>query len=536
MSRTSGSDSDTGMRQGWLAGIRWEHAILAALILGCLLRLIHFGFGRMLWLDEAMVAINLEARSGAELLAPLDFRQIAPTGWLLMVDGFASVLGSYEYGARLPSLLAGLLSLLVFFKLSKAEFSPPVAFISTLAFAVAFMLVYFSAELKPYAFDVLLWTLTAAIALRLERRQQASVAALVVLSLVFILGAAFTFSAPAIIGGIGAVLILRLWTMGERRSAAIVIIGACLAGALYLALAVNFYQQQVEYGGLNSGDMGVYFDKLYAPFPPTSLSDLVWYPQLVNDTAGALFGIDSAYIFIVLSVLGGVSLARSRGWTAALLLAPLCVSVLLSALHIYPIMPRLVLYFIPVSILLSCYAIESLCKQVPHLTLPIVVAAIALMSIGSIGLYRYENTFNPRASDKDLSTELETIARLKQAGDVVAVTTWSIPVYLLYRHSYGLQDASWAIVDHADCLVKAPLKLENGTTVWLIKGRFDGAGLPSHSPRESVDEITVTVVQDRLDQVRLVSPSERVDDAPSCPRPRQVEPWLAGGTAPLGAR
>ncbi len=520
------------------ARLTWEHAIFAALLMGCLLRLVHFGFGRMLWLDEVMVAINLEVRDGAQLLTPLDFKQVAPAGWLLMVDGFASLFNNYEYGARFPALLAGLGSLLIFYRIARAEFSPPVAFVAVFAFSISYMLVYFSAELKPYAFDLLLWAITASIALRIQRDGQVPTMALGVLILVFVFGGAYSFAAPAVVGGIGGVLILKNVMERKYRIAGLLVAGAVLSAIIYLFLALSIYQQQVELGGLSEGGMGHYFNRLYAPFPPTSLGDLVWYPQFVNDTMGALFGVESAYVFIALAVFGSVALMRKNAWTFAIVIAPIVVSFILSAAKIYPIMPRLVLHFVPIIILLSAYAIEVVYRQAPRLILPIVLGLCLLVSIGSFGWFRYENTFTPWNSDKSLHSELETLAQKVGQDDLVVVSEWSMPGYLFYRHKYGLNDTAWVIVSDLDCLSGLDTVLEDAATIWLVKGRFEEAGLERQLPYQGslagtdATWFSIEGLERRLDRLTLVQ-LDQANRTIKCSDGHRVTPYLFGGRAPL---
>ena len=49
-----------------VGSMRWSHLVLSAVMFGVLIRIIHFGFGRMLWLDEATIAINFVTRDGFE--------------------------------------------------------------------------------------------------------------------------------------------------------------------------------------------------------------------------------------------------------------------------------------------------------------------------------------------------------------------------------------------------------------------------------------------------------------------------------------
>ena len=83
--------------------------LLAAGIIavGAGLRLHLFFANRSLWLDEAMLAINLVRRTPAELLLPLDYAQGAPLGFLYAQKLIIMLAGSSEPSLR--TLLGGAL-------------------------------------------------------------------------------------------------------------------------------------------------------------------------------------------------------------------------------------------------------------------------------------------------------------------------------------------------------------------------------------------------------------------------------------------
>ena len=83
---------------GRLASAR---VVVALVLLGIALRVIPITQGRDLWIDEAMLGLNLVERSPRQLLEPLDWDQGAPVGFLLAVKATMTAFGSSESAMRL---------------------------------------------------------------------------------------------------------------------------------------------------------------------------------------------------------------------------------------------------------------------------------------------------------------------------------------------------------------------------------------------------------------------------------------------------
>lgn len=522
----------------YLSKIRWEHALIGALVVGILLRLVHYGMGRMLWVDEAMLTINLMGKSGAELIAPLDFRQVAPTGWVLMQDGFVDLFNSYAYGGRLPSLLAGILAFWLFYKIALDLFSKPAAFVAVFALAVSYSGVYYSAEIKPYAFDLLLWASVAWISLRILKSERPSDTDLFALILVFLFGGAFTMAAPAIIGGMGGLLFMRFALKKDSRTAGLLGSGALLAGIVFLILSLTIYKVQVDGAGLNQGGTGNYFNRLFAPFPPTSLAELAWYPEIAEDTVKVLFGEKSSYALVFLALCGLVVVLRKRMWIGALLISPVIVALVLSMLKLYPMMARLMLYMVPIIILFATFAIDELLRQSRGAIPGIVAGALVFMNAGSLSYYIQEKTFRPNMSDRDISAELQTIAQQATTDDVVVITRWSLPNYLLYRHAYGLENQPWMIVESALCLNAENLHATGADKVWLIKPFNAWKALDRHletaqRPGNKTASYDVETLLEGLRWLRKYGLEVPPNDPFDCSMQRDVNLYLKGGAGPI---
>src|SRR4030095_6092965 len=98
----------------------WENTITGSILLaGVLLRLRQYLTGRSLWLDEAMLALNIVNRDFGELFRPLDYDQGAPIGFMLVEKTLSLIFGRNEVSLRLFPFLVGLLSLWMFYLLLK---------------------------------------------------------------------------------------------------------------------------------------------------------------------------------------------------------------------------------------------------------------------------------------------------------------------------------------------------------------------------------------------------------------------------------
>src|SRR5512145_1703935 len=123
-------------------------------VLGAALRLWQYASGASLWADEANLALNIVDRPLGRLLGPLDYRQMAPPGWLLLQKAAVTVLGGGEHALRLVPLLGGLAALPLTWLVARRVLRPglgPALALGLVATAVP--LIFFAAQVKPYATD-----------------------------------------------------------------------------------------------------------------------------------------------------------------------------------------------------------------------------------------------------------------------------------------------------------------------------------------------------------------------------------------------
>jgi hypothetical protein len=141
---------------------------VAILLLGAAFRAAQYAADRSLWLDEAMLALNIVNRSFLELAQlPLEYDQAAPLGFLLSEKLLTTLFGNADYVLRILPLLSGLASLWALYALAKRVLAQRVAIVTAvLLFAVSAPLIYYASEVKQYSCDVLICLLLLAAIIR----------------------------------------------------------------------------------------------------------------------------------------------------------------------------------------------------------------------------------------------------------------------------------------------------------------------------------------------------------------------------------
>jgi hypothetical protein len=173
----------------------WAILILALLASGLLWRVVRYGLGFPIWGDEAFVAVDFIQRSYADMLQPTTYGQIVPLTFMWAELAISHALGLSEWALRLLPFLAGLASLLLFWRFAVGVLPRWSALLAIGFFAASIYLVRHAAEVKPYATDLLVSLALLTLAWRVHIRPRRAGAWLAVI----LLGAAAPWcSYPAI--------------------------------------------------------------------------------------------------------------------------------------------------------------------------------------------------------------------------------------------------------------------------------------------------------------------------------------------------
>jgi len=366
----AGLPLDVASDGGPLVARRQRQLIWALLIVGLLARAVRYFLRFPLWDDECFLMANLLDRGYGELTQPLNYWQICPVGFLWLELTLVRLLGFSEYVLRLPSFICGVAGLFLFRHVAGRLLRGSALVLAVGVFAVAYPLIRYSAEAKPYPLDMFLALAMVALAVEWWRTSENRTATVWerpdseegktapswsglglrgrlgvpslpdgwLWALVAIVPLAVFLSYPIVFtaGGVSLFVAYVLWRRGDRQGWLPWIVYNMV---LLATFAVVFFMSVQPQSTNDLDSMRSYWDR---GFPPLAnpLSFVVWFfsvhtGQMLAYPFGGQHG-GSAVSFILL-VVGVVLLARRRQHTLLLLLlAPLALTFAAAAVGRYP--------------------------------------------------------------------------------------------------------------------------------------------------------------------------------------------------------
>jgi 4-amino-4-deoxy-L-arabinose transferase-like glycosyltransferase len=359
--------------------------VALVLVAGAAFRLAYFGLNPSLTVDDAMLSVNIVARSWAGLTHRLAFQQTAPLGFLWVLRASVLIGGVNEFALRAIPVLAGALLPYALWRLARRVLSAGAALLAAAFAALSPILIQYSISAKPYETDAL-----ATIAISLAglavldnptRRRWAGLGAV---------GAvAICFSTPAvfILAGCWITLVIA----GRREWLPLSLTAAAWAG-LFALLYFTMLRREAS-----SAYMQSFWDHRF--FAPAALVTDPWRGwDIVKRLPTQAFTGDTAsqggLLLCWVAALAGLVQLRRHGVARLLLLvAPFVVVFGASALRRYPVSPRLFVFAAPLVLLVVAagaeLAWERLNRGVPGLLVRALVAVwLAVLVVLSLNISR----------------------------------------------------------------------------------------------------------------------------------------------------
>ncbi|MBL7950775.1 MAG: hypothetical protein JNM62_03545 [Flavobacteriales bacterium] len=411
---------------------RWTDLLPGAVtVIGIVLALIQFLHCRSLWVDEAMLALNIVERSPRELFAPLADRQVAPLLFLLLEKLLSWIIPNSEYGLRLLPLLCHAVASFAFLRITQSLFKHvAVQVFAVSLFAFNTNLILYASEVKQYMGDLAVCCSMFWFVLRpsLDRRG------------VHLLGAfatiAIWFSSATPIITVAAFAYLLHRTFNERTLDRSWLRNSFLWGAVWCIVLAIYYFATVQDHPARAFMERFWLDANgLLPNDPFSTAFYMALYERAHQVFTVLlpYGFRNFYPLQVLCPIGLLSLALSpRKGLLVLLLAPIALHLALAILHLYPFETRLVLYLIPCFILLGVEgahrSFKWISKALPGLEHPALL--ILLPAIVAFPLFR---AGYPREK-QEIKPCLAHIADHARPGDRIYVDIGAQAAFRYYAH------------------------------------------------------------------------------------------------------
>jgi len=414
------------------------------LLLGFALRIRQYLTGRSLWLDEAMLALNIVNRNFAGLFQPLDYDQGAPIGFLLVEKLLNVLFGEHEFVLRLFPLVAGIASLVLFYWLLRRTTSGLGLLTGLALFDVGPELVYYSSEVKQYILDVAVTISLLLLALPLIEKRGTK-RDIIFLGLGGILALWFSHPALFVLAGIGIVLLIQRLKGRDFFQASSLL----LMGTVWLINLGTLYF--VSLRGLSRNTFLLdYWDENFMPAPPWV--DWGWFGTTFKGLIQNQVGIQvSVWLIFILVAAGFFFLFTKNKAYAGMVSLIFVLALFASSLRLYPFGGRLSLFLVPLLIILISQSIDALEHQMSasknwNRIIPLVVGLYLLYVPATESLH---NFIDPKYYEH-IRPHMATLSENWQEGDALYVSYGAAPAFRFYAERYGLGDVAFQNSEASD--------------------------------------------------------------------------------------
>ena len=412
------------------ARVKAKAALLVALVLlGTGLRLAALFSDRCLWIDEAMLALNLVNRTPAQLFERLDYNQGAPVGFLLSAKASVAAFGSSAWALRLAPFLASVGGLVGFAVVARRLLPATGAALAVGLFAVSPHLTSYAAECKQYASDAALAVGLLAASLGLLKGKS-GFRRWLVLGLAGATVVWFSHPSVFVLGGIGTALLVRGAVARDRTK----FLAACGTVAVWLASFAACYFLCLKQLDANKY-LADYWAGHFLALPPQDLGDVAWLVDHIVaffTTPGGFGGelVPLGGFAAALALIGLREFGRERWPVAVSIVVSAGLVLIASGLQKYPIGGRLMLFLAPFAVLLVARGaravFDGLSGQNPFAARALLVLLVAAPLWETVDALR-----KPPRSEQ-LAPVLERVRAEYRPGDRVFVYYGAVPAFRLY--------------------------------------------------------------------------------------------------------
>ncbi|MBL8097756.1 MAG: glycosyltransferase family 39 protein [Anaerolineales bacterium] len=413
-------------------------------VLGVILRLRQYFVNRSLWVDEASLALNIVNRTFGELTRTLDYDQGAPIGFLFIEKLLVLIFGNQEYILRFFPLISGIISTYLIYRIA-SEYFGEFGIFAALLFSISEWMVYYSSELKQYSSDVMIALLLIYFSLsylKSEKHKQNAIFLGIAGFFAIWISHPSIFILPVIV----FLLVTERWIKKDYPQ-----IGWLLGMAMVWLVAFLITYMISLNNLVGNENLQDYWRDNFAPFPPWE--NLLWYknifisllPQITPSFwSGVIPMLNWAYLreaCLVLILIGAIALLIRDKQLATLVIFPLVLAFVASALRKYPITDRFLYFWYPSLFLIMAEGLRGIYIAFKRFNVKLASFIYALLAITILWapLATAYNHFISPPMGEDIKPVLAYVQDNVQEDDIVYIHYGSLTPFLYYADVYNIR-------------------------------------------------------------------------------------------------
>ncbi len=392
------------------------------LLLGIVLQLIPYFINRSLWLDESLLALNVDSRSYAELLKPLAYWQVVPVLFLFIEKTNIILFSDCEYSLRLFPLICGLLSLPLAYRFTKAiSGNTAAALLSLFLLATNPLFISYSTEVRQYEGDVFstlcLFTLLFDASLSGKENKRFILLAIAGSVLIFL----------------SHIVILELFTIGVYFlfTYRLTIFRKRWLIVMFICWTMTF---AIDYFGFirDNPSQSFMLASWQQDFMPFTSNIWVWmYGKILPDLGFYSLAFLAAFILSIT-----IFIVKRQWLLLYILLFPLALILIISGFQMYPFEMRHILYLSAFIIPAISIGLIEWVQAVKEQITKYVVATVLIMATVELSILQLVNTQYPFGriwhSPEDIKKSIAYIASNISKGQKVYVYFGARPALTYY--------------------------------------------------------------------------------------------------------
>lgn len=393
---------------------------LVILLAGVFYRVLFYSYNRPFWNDECALANNIINFNIINCFKPLAFSQAAPPFFMVISGLFSKMMPSLELSLRFVPLIASILSIFVFYFLSKNVLNKKsTTLFALLLFCFNYRLIYYAQEFKQYSSDVLIFLgiLASYFYLDIEKlnTKKLTLAGFVYAVLVW-----FSFTSLFALFTLFCLLIFKNVKSYKKLiliASPVLVSVVCFYISQHHLAANKFLLEYWKGGFINSG-----FEN---------------FMQIVMDYFSYCF---NSIIILWLFLTGlALKLWNFKNEKNLILLIPIALALVLSYLRVYPLESRVSLYLVPICILFAVQILDyiNFKKKVPETLVSLAIIFFVSFPVAINSTYKI---VCKDFEKEDIITPLSQASKMLKDGDVLYIPDGSEISYNFYKNKFNFKN------------------------------------------------------------------------------------------------